>query len=64
MKHQLKEIRIKQKEGLTVYADLKGWRVNGVTVQRKLALLGHNNPIGSVTSVKILFLYLFMTIKN
>ena len=40
LKHLLEEIRNKQKEGLTLYADLNGWRVNGGTVPPDLALTG------------------------
>ena len=40
MKHLLEEIKKKNKEGLTIYADLSGWRVNGGTVPPDLALTG------------------------
>ena len=38
LKHLLEEIKKKNKEGLTIYADLSGWRVNGGTVPPDLAL--------------------------
>ena len=38
LKHLLDEIVKKNKEGLKVYADLNGWRVNGGTVTPDLAL--------------------------
>ena len=38
LKHLLDEIIKKNKEGLKVYADLNGWRVNGGTVPPDLAL--------------------------
>ena len=40
LKHLLQEIRGKNKEGLTLYADLNGWRVNGGTVPPDMALTG------------------------
>ena len=40
LKHLLQELKKKNKEGLTLYAVLNGWRVIGDTVPPDLALTG------------------------
>ena len=40
LKHLLEEIKKRHKEGLMMYADLNGWRVNGGIVPPDLTLTG------------------------
>ena len=62
LKHLLDEIRKKNKEGLTVYADLNGLRVNGGTVPPDLALTGQVPDLvlidRSVTPTRVVLLEL------
>ena len=62
LKHLLDEIRKKNKEGLRVYADLNGWRVNGGTVPPELALTGQVPDLvlidRSVTPTRVVLLEL------
>ena len=62
LKHLLEELKKKNKEGLTVYADLNGWRVNGGTVPPDLALTGQVPDIvlidRSVTPTRVVLLEL------
>ena len=61
MKNLLDEIRKKNKEGLTVYADLNGWRVNGGAVPPDLGLTGQVPDLlldRSVTQTRVILLEL------
>ena len=62
LKHLLQEIRGKNKEGLTLYADLNGWRVNGGTVPPDMALTGQVPDLvlvdKSVTPTRVVLLEL------
>ena len=62
LKHLLDEIKNKNKEGMTIYADLAGWRVNGGTVPPDLALTGQVPDLvlidRSVTPARVVLLEL------
>ena len=62
LQHLLNTIVRRKKEGITVYADLNGWRVNGGTVPHEMALTEQKPDLviidKSVMPVKILLVEL------